>query len=136
MNALSDIGAFHHIGIATEQVDLAQQLYKSMGYALYWSGEDPLQEALIVLLKKKDHPLIELIQPLSNDSPVSALLKRQGAGAFHTCYEVNDIDHMSTVLRKNKMIATTEKMPAVAFGGKNIRFFYSDTIGLLELVEK
>lgn len=131
-----NIGAFHHVGIVTEKPDVAYHFYKAIGYTQQWAGDDPIQKAHILLLTKANHPMIEIIKPLSEDSPVSELLRTKGAGPYHTCYEVIDIDDTSKLLRKMKMLPVNKKTPAVAFNGRHIRFFYSPAIGLLELVEK
>jgi len=129
------LGAFHHVGVLTDKPDEVVSLYEWMGYRVDWRGDDPVQDAHIVLLLKEGHPMIEIIHPLSKESPVYDLLKKQGAGPYHTCYEVDDIESVSKELRKQKIIPTTKALEAVAFGGRQVRFFYSASAGLIEVVE-
>lgn len=135
MSGLLQLHRFHHIGVMTEKPDEARDFYLAAGYVVDWSGQDPLQNVQIVLLKQPGHPMIELIHPLSAQSPVSRLLESRGAGPYHTCYEVNDIDEASRSLRKLKMVPTTAKTPAIAFNNRHVQFFYSASIGLIELLE-
>lgn len=126
---------FHHVGVMTARPDEACEFYLSAGYGLSWSGHDPLQKVRIILLRRTDHPMIELIHPLSDESPVSRLLENKGGGPYHTCYEVSDLDGTSRSLRRMKMLPTTRKIPAIAFGNRHIQFFYSVATGLIELLE-
>lgn len=130
-----EIKKFHHVGIMTDKLVEAQEFYLACGYTCYWSGEDLLQEIQIILLTQHGHPMIELICPISEQSPVSRLLKSRGAGPYHTCYEVNSIDETFRTLRKMKMVPATAKIPAIAFNNRNIQFFYSASLGLIELLE-
>lgn len=126
---------FHHIGIMTDKIAEARDFYLACGYTCCWSGKDPLQEIQIVLLTQPGHPMMELIYPTSDHSPISKLLKSKGSGPYHTCYEVNSIDEAFHSLRKMKMVPATAKMPAIAFRNRNVQFFYSASIGLIELLE-
>ena len=89
---------------------------------MQWEGTDSLQNVRIALLTSNTPPMIELIEPVEQDNPIYKLLEKQGVGPYHTYYEVDDIEEAGKILR---FIPTTPEMSAIAFGNRNIRFFYS-----------
>jgi methylmalonyl-CoA/ethylmalonyl-CoA epimerase len=95
---------FDHIAIAVKQGELEQHVnaYKSLGFAEVHRenvlGADQVRE---VLLRVGDGPnLIQLLEPLSVESPVTKQLEKSGGrgGFAHVAFRVADIqkafDHM------------------------------------------
>jgi len=37
---------------------------------------------------------VEVMEPMSEDSPISAFLRKRGEGVHHLCFEVDDIDEV------------------------------------------
>ena len=95
---------FDHVAIAVKQGELEQHVnaYKKLGFSEVHReevlGGDQVRE---VLLKVGDGPnLVQLLEPLSPDSPVSKQLEKSGGrgGFAHIAFRVSDIqaafDHM------------------------------------------
>tara|TARA_R110002072_G_scaffold177378_7_gene333289 strand:+ start:108 stop:524 length:417 start_codon:yes stop_codon:yes gene_type:complete len=128
---------FHHIGVATSNIEKAILRYKSLGYhheneELF---EDPIQKVRICFMVKDGHPIIELIEPLIEGSPIDHILQKMGATCYHTCYEVQNFEDFTAIARKNRFVQILKPTPAVAFHGKRVSFYYSKEIGIIELLE-
>jgi len=127
---------FHHLGIATTNFEKAKKTYLSFGYkVLIDCVEIPLQKVNVCFLEKSNHPLIELIEPLSHDSPVANILKKYGSGPYHTCYSTTNINLTINDLRKKKFIQISPLEKSKAFENNLICFVYKDDIGLIEILE-
>lgn len=129
----------HHMGIAVPDIRPASEFYvKVMGFRLLAEPvEDPIQKVRVCFLVDagRDQTCIELICPLDDKSPVNGYLKK-GIGAYHLCYEVNDIDKELADLRSKGCLIVSKPVPAVAFGGRRIAWAFTPTQHLLELLEK
>ncbi len=79
--------------------------------------------------------MIELIAPLGNDTPIDRVIAK-GGGAYHTCYEVENLDAAVEALRSKKCILVGEPVPAVAFANRRIAWLFTPTNQLVELVER
>ena len=123
MNLLGEGAAFHHLGIAVEQIRDAE-LEK---YA------DPIQKCTVAFADI--HGLsIELIEPAAPDAPIVNQLKKKNV-LVHVCYSVPDIMVAIEQARKNGFLLLAEPVPAVAFEGSLIAWLYHGQLGLFELVE-
>jgi len=127
---------FHHIGVATGNFKEAISTYEKLGYGLLNNQihEDPIQQVRIALMKKEKHPLIELITPLGDKSPVNKVISKNGATPYHTCYEVDNIELAVEELRQLSFIQISDLSPAVAFGGRQISFLFNKSVGIIELL--
>lgn len=129
---------FHHIGIATNDIKGSISLYQKLGYT--WRGEsifnDPIQNVCIAFMECRGHPLIELIAPIDEASPVFNILQRMRTTPYHTCYEVQDMTATIKEFKMLRFVPTSKPVPAVAFNGRLVCFLYHIHLGLLELLEK
>jgi methylmalonyl-CoA/ethylmalonyl-CoA epimerase len=130
---------FSHVGVAVANLERALTVYhRIFGYTVR-SGPfvDPIQKASVCFIatsKDGDVP-IELVAPAGDDSPVNKLLGK-GVGAYHLCYEVDDIGEALKYVRSQGCLVVSEPVPAVAFEGRRIAWFYTPTRQLTELVER
>jgi len=129
---------FHHLGVAVSALPLAIELNERLFGLRLVSGpfEDPLQRVAVCFLSDGDDraPLIELVAPLGDDSPVASFLAR-GIGAYHTCYEVENLEAALAHVKAQRCMIVSGPTPAVAFGGRSIAWFFSPTRQLTELLE-
>jgi len=135
---MSDL-RFAHMGVAVADLAKAQASFREMfGYELH-SGpfDDPIQKVSVCFLGTSDRadPVIELIAPLGEDSPIKRLLAK-GGGAYHLCYEVADIDKTLTESKAKGCVMVSGPVPAVAFGGRRIAWLYTPARQLVEFVER
>jgi methylmalonyl-CoA/ethylmalonyl-CoA epimerase len=126
---------FHHIGFATSNLVETKSIFVKMGYV---PGEDvvvPGQKVKVCFMSKAGHPLIELITPLSDDSPVTQILKRSGPGPYHFCYCVEDMEQAIKELRSEKFLLLNKPVKSNAIEDNMIVFAYRKDYGLIEIVE-
>ena len=127
---------FHHIGIATDDISKTSLFYTKMGYISTPPIEDPIQKVLIAFMKKENTPTIELLEPLTTDSPVTKIIEKNGVMPYHICYEVEDITETIKELRKDKFIPLSSPVKAIALEDRLICFLFKKEIGLIELLQK
>jgi len=132
---LSDF-EFHHIGIATSNIEKTAKYYTDAGYLKTETVLDILQNVYICFLSKKNAPLLELVAPVDDTSPVSKILNKSGISPYHFCYEVLDIEEAIKRLRKLKFIPLSVPVEANAMNCNRICFLYNKDVGLIEIVEK
>jgi methylmalonyl-CoA/ethylmalonyl-CoA epimerase len=139
METLSvNIGNFHHIGVVTHDIVQATKVYNVFGLKsiLSSSVKDFDRFIEIDILGKPGHPLVELIEPIDERSPVNRLLKQFGSNCYHTCYEVDDLGESIEMLRKQQFVLVCEPSSAVLFGHRQVAFLFQKYIGLVELLQK
>jgi len=127
---------FHHVGIATESIERTSVFFIEAGYKMTHVIFDPKQNVNISFLEKKGSPLLELVEPVDEKSPVKNILDKVGVSAYHFCYEVENLENSITQLRQKRFILLVKPVEAVAFNGRKICFLYHKETGLIELLEK
>lgn len=128
-----------HVGVAVSSLGPTTELLSNLfGYRVV-SGpfDDPIQKVTVNFLAKSDSDVaeIELIAPITEDSPIRSMLAKDGGGAYHLCFETSDIDGALTHAKKNGCIVVSPPVPAVAFEGRRIAWIYTRSRQLFELVE-
>jgi len=127
---------FHHIGIAVESIERTAELFIEAGYKMTSVFFDSKQNVNISFLEKAGSPLLELVEPVNEKSPIRNILNKVGVSAYHLCYEVENLDDSITQLRQKKFMLLVKPVEAVAFKGRRICFLYHKETGLIELLEK
>ena len=127
---------FHHVGIAAESIEGTAVHFMEAGYKMTNAVFDSKQNVNISFLEKTGSPLLELVEPADEKSPVRNILNKAGVSAYHFCYEVENLDSCIAQLRKKKFILLVKPVEAVAFDGRRICFLYHKETGLIELLEK
>ena len=134
----------HHVGVAVADVVAAAEPYVA-GFGMVPLGEvvrDETQRVDLLFLGGPDLPsgagpdagvTLELVAPYDDASPVAGHLIR-GIGAYHSCYEVADLDAALTRLRSARFRVLAEPVPAVAFGGRPIAWLLAPSRHLVELL--
>tara|TARA_Y100001958_G_C21234723_1_gene560912 strand:+ start:93 stop:491 length:399 start_codon:yes stop_codon:yes gene_type:complete len=127
---------YHHTGVATKDIKLTSAFYKNIAYSQSKIVIDEIQNVKICFLSKKNSPLIELVEPINENSPVNEILKKNGNIPYHFCYEVNNITKAILEMKKLGFIKITNPIPALAFNNRLICFLFNKNVGLIELLEK
>jgi methylmalonyl-CoA/ethylmalonyl-CoA epimerase len=112
-----------HIGVAVEEIDPALELYRDsfeLGVAHREVVEEQGVEA--VLLDVGDNH-VELLAPLSPDTPVGKFLARQGPGLHHVAYQVEDIDATLHAL-KRAGLQLIDEQPRIGIRGSRVAFMH------------
>lgn len=126
---------FHHIGVAVKSISATATVYVAGGYQQSETLFDPEQNVNICWLTKEGMPVVELLEPVDDTSPVNNTLKKNGVTPYHTCYIVDDIEQAVGELKKMKYVVVSKPVEAVAIHGCKVCFLYNKNVGLIELVE-
>ena len=131
-----------HIGIATEDIEQASDFWLQIGLE---AGEDHVnveQDVKIRMFYGKDdygnktHSKVELIEALSEKSPIARFINKRGVGIQQLAVSVNNIEKMVSDLIDNG-IRMINSEPTLGAGGHKIAFVHPESTGgvLVELVE-
>ena len=128
-----------HVGVAVPSLGPTTELLSALfGYKVV-SGpfDDPIQKVSVNFLTTSNDNIaeIELIAPLSEDSPITSTLAKGGNSSYHLCFETSDIDKALIHAKANGCIVVSPPVPAVAFDGRRIAWIYTRSRQLFELVE-
>lgn len=83
----------HHVGCAVPSIEQALRLYEQ-AYGLRAASpvhEVPSQRVRVCFVEVGS-TLVELVEPVGDDSPVQGVLERTRGGPYHLCWEVDDLD--------------------------------------------
>ncbi len=125
-----------HIAIAVHNLDEALAFYKiSMGLSCI-SVETVEEQGVRVAKLDAGNTHIELLEPLSADSPVGKFIAKNGPGLHHLCFSVACIDSELSTLTTCQ-IRLIDNKPKVGAGGAKIAFVHPKATGgvLIELSE-
>jgi methylmalonyl-CoA/ethylmalonyl-CoA epimerase len=129
----------HHVGFVVANIETAMPGFLR-SLAAEWDGQifhDPLQKVRVAFLATRSlDPLIELVEPAGDDSPVLRFLKERGGGLHHVCYEVADLEEELAAFRSRGALIAKRPLPAVAFGGRRIAWVITSEKLLVELLEE
>jgi methylmalonyl-CoA/ethylmalonyl-CoA epimerase len=135
-----DLGfKLRHVGVAVPKLGPTTNALEALfGYKVV-SGpfDDPIQKVSVNFLAKSENDVaeIELIAPLSEESPITSMLAKGGGAAYHLCFETSDIEQAVAHAKDNGCIIVSPPVPAVAFNGRRIAWIYTRSRQLFELVE-
>lgn len=124
----------HHIGYLVKKIEKARRTFEALGYHTEQDTVyDDIRKVDICFLMK-DGYRIELVSPVSEDSVVAGLLKKYKNCPYHICYETADYEAACAELTANGFLAIDTPTPAPALGGREVTFFSSALIGMVEIL--
>ena len=123
-----------HLGVAVRSLEDILPFYRD----ILGLPEVPLDDAdgaRIVGLAAGDS-LVELLAPVSDDSPIGKFIAKRGPGIHHVCFAVDDLE--GTMERcRSAGVRLIDEVPRIGAEGKRIAFLHpASTHGVLvELTE-
>ena len=81
-----------HIGVAVEDLDAAIELYDQTYDMELVHRETVSEQGVEAVLLDVGENHVELLRPLSPDTPVGKFLAKRGPGLHHVAYQVTDIE--------------------------------------------
>lgn len=125
-----------HIGIATRQIDEALALWRDVLGLEVDSTEEVTEQGVRVAMLPIGESRIELLEPLSADSPVGKFLAKRGPGIHHVAIRVSDI-RAALARLKEKGTRLIDETPRLGAGGCLVAFVHPSSANgvLLELVQ-
>lgn len=131
------IGPLNHVGVAVPDIDSACETYRTLyGATDITTPFDMPEQGVKVCFVNLPNSQIELIEPLSDASPIANFLKKNPAGGqHHVCFEVDDIHQAVTEMEKRG--ATVLGAPRIGAHGTLIIFVHPKNSNgvLVELME-
>lgn len=127
-----------HVGIAVPDLDEALEFYEKnfdmKAYHVETNEEQGVREAMLRVGDSESS--IQLLAPLSADSPIGKFLDRSGPGIQQMAYRVEDIDAVSATLR-DRGVRLLYEQPKGGTAGSRVNFIHPKDAGgvLVELVE-
>ena len=130
----------HHVGIAVKDGGDAAELWREL-LGLRETGRYRVDEfgvlALFLAPEGERAPaggFLELLEPVTADSPVARYLDRRGEGLHHVCFEVEDI-HETLAALAARGVRLVDREPRRGAGGHLVAFIHPASAGgvLLEL---
>ncbi len=126
----------NHLGIATNSIDEALKFWAgSLGLENIHTETVDDQKVRVAMLPLGESR-IELLEPTSDDSPISKFLAKRGSGIHHIAIEVEDISAELTKLR-SQGVRLIDENPRAGAEGCLVAFIHPSASGgvLLELVQ-
>jgi methylmalonyl-CoA/ethylmalonyl-CoA epimerase len=120
-----------HIAIAVRSLDTALRLYAEILGTSEWHIEEVPEQKTRVAVWALGEMRIELLEAMTEDSPVAGFLGRRGEGLHHICIEVQDLEGELRRLQAAGM-RLIDVVPTTGAGGKRIAFLHpSSAAGVL-----
>ena len=126
-----------HIAIAVSDLKKEIEVYRNIPGFEFTGTEVVEEQKVTVAFFKVGEVFIELLEPLSDDSPISKFIEKRGGGLHHIAYEVEDIKKEINSFEE-KGIRMLDKEPKTGAHKAKIAFVHpKDLSGVLtELKEK
>ncbi len=125
-----------HIGVAVEDLDASLELYeRDYGMKLVHREIVAEQGVEAVLLDVGENH-IELLSPMSPDTPVGKFLAKKGPGMHHVAYQVDDIEAALAALKRSGL-RLIDETPRTGIRDSRVAFLHPATAGglLTEIVQ-
>lgn len=126
----------NHLGIATKGIDEALSFWQeALGLENVHTEVVKDQKVRVAMLPLGESR-IELLEPTSDDSPISKFLEKRGPGIHHIAIEVEDIEAALRRL-KEKGMRLIDQTPRIGAENCLVAFVHPSSAGgvLLELVQ-
>ncbi|BCS55666.1 methylmalonyl-CoA epimerase [Geobacter sp. SVR] len=101
----------NHIGIAVKSLAEALPFYRDNLRMALQGIEEVVEQKVKVAMLEIGESKIELLEPITPDSPIAKFLEKNGTGIHHLAYEVEDIEAAIAVLKAegSRMIDETPR---------------------------
>jgi methylmalonyl-CoA epimerase len=125
-----------HIGVAVEDLGAAVMLYGASLEMPEVHRETVAEQGVEAVLLDVGDGHVELLAPLSRDTPVGRFLQRRGPGLHHVAYRVADIDAALDAARAAGLRLVDER-PREGIRGSRVAFLHPASTGgvLTEIVQ-
>ncbi|MCC2928586.1 methylmalonyl-CoA epimerase [Bacillus mojavensis] len=125
-----------HIGIAVYSINKARAFYEGVLGLTFLHQETVEEQKATIALFQAGGVYLELIEPLTPDSPVRTFLDKKGEGLHHVAFLCSGLTDQLQAL-SNRQIDVIDRQPRQGANGKQIAFISPrETNGVLvELCE-
>lgn len=131
------IKKINHIAIAVKDLDSEIERYKNV-LGLEFHGTEVVEEQKVkTAFFEAGDVHIELLQPTSEDSPISKFIEKKGTGIHHIAFDVDSVKEKITEM-EGKEVRMLDKEPRNGANNTKIAFAHPKSFGgvLVEFTEK
>lgn len=120
-----------HLGIAVRSINEARKFYEDVLGLVCEKEEVVDTQKVRTAFYTVGDIHIELLEPISDDSPIAVFLEKRGEGFHHIAYRTDDIDGQLATARE-KGCRLIQETPIEGAGGKKVAFLHpKSTLGVL-----
>src|ERR1700744_5842370 len=125
-----------HIGIAVNSIKSASAIYEKLLNTSVYKTEDVASESVRTAFLQCGPNKIELLEALSDDSPIAKFIAKHGEGVHHIAFEVKDIRAEMARLKGEGFVLLNEE-PKMGADNKWICFVHPKGVNgvLVELCQ-
>ncbi len=127
-----------HVAVAVRNIDEAEKLFET-ALGLRVGHREVVEDQGVktsMLVPEKGGTALELLEPLSSESPISKFLDKRGEGIHHICFLVDDLDAALERL-KRKGVKLIDETPRPGSYHSRVAFIHPKAMNgvLIELAE-
>lgn len=132
------IGRLNHVAIAVPDLAAAAGVYRNALGADVSEPQPEPEHGVTVVFVELANTKIELLEPLGENSPITAFLEKNPSGGMHhVCYEVDDIIAASDRMKAEGARVLGDGRPRIGAHGKPVLFLHpKDFCGTLVELEQ
>ena len=128
----------YHVAIAVNNLSAVEEVYTT-ALGLKVEHREVVEDQKVktsMLVPKDGGTAIELLEPMSEDSPISKFLEKRGEGIHHICYKVDDIESVLAKL-KEQGVRLIDETPRPGAYNSRVAFIHPKAMNgvLIELAE-
>lgn len=112
-----------HIGIAVNSIEQQLKYYKDILKLELEKIDEVKSEGVKVCFFKVGDTHIELLEPITEDSPIKKFIDKKGEGMHHIAYKVKNIEEQILKL-KAENVSILNEIPKIGAGDKKICFLH------------
>ena len=125
----------HHVGYAVPSIESARAEFEALGWQVIGGVTDDASRKVRIQFLRLGDDVVELVAPLTADSPIKKTLQKGSGTPYHICYEVDSLELAEAGLKKLRFIVFRKPAPAPAIENLRVEWFFSKNGGIIELVE-
>jgi len=117
------IQKINHIGIAVSSLEAHIPFYRDVLKLEYKGTETVADQKVHLAVFRVGELNIELLEPISPDSPIAGFIEKRGEGIHHLSYQVDDIEAQIGEL-KAAGVQLIDQSPRTGARGSRIAFLH------------
>ncbi|RWF64631.1 methylmalonyl-CoA epimerase [Mesorhizobium sp.] len=132
------LGRLNHVALAVPDLAAAMAAYRDTLGARLSAPQALPEHGVTVVFVDVGNTKIELLEPLGENSPITAFLEKNPSGGMHhVCYEVDDIVAARGRLKASGARVLGDGSPKIGAHGKPVLFLHpKDFFGTLVELEQ
>ena len=128
----------YHVAIAVNNLSEVEKIYET-ALGLKVEHREIVEDQKVstsMLVLEDGGTAIELLEPVSEDSPISKFLEKRGEGIHHICYKVDNLESVLARLKEQGVRLIDESPRPGAYNSK-VAFIHPKAMNgvLIELAE-